>query len=738
MAERCPSRSPVIAGPPDAPFDIPAPDVLARMLLDGLGANQRAENRLVLQEAAATAYLADRERLDALGFASIGDVYTTCLKVSRTIVKERLRLHRAATARPTVRGAFLDGRVSKCQIVVLHSILADPARSEDEIAKWIDLCARKTVRELKTIARNVRRKDLERARASRMGAAPAMESPAAPVAESPPAPAPAPVPTPASTPAPAEGVPECPGDDAGAAPLDPSSDIEPDRAVIRFPAPPVFAAALEEQYELARRHLGYDASKEECWRAIIAEAGFAGRGSATESRMSRNTRPPARIPRIPPHYLGYTFEAGDHAVRLLRCLYEFLESFPEPDLSPSFSRDAARNVLIWFLQISLFRKSIDAFNARLIRSLRETRSLYVLGYDRVEDLIENELRISERSARNMVRMAVAFDSLWPLGLSFESGKIGADAVQRLHRVATIRNCRAWTRRAAQITCLQLARECDLFLALQRIDPSFQHMAPLPSGDLEAILCERLIKRHGWTLGRLKREYRNAGIRVSKGASPDPAETPSLMQKLEILVRLLQLEIWDDPPAVDDPNLDSAERQMFALARRPVVITIAGEVDLIADIRHAIAHFKGKCREKIDTWMAALGILHKARSAWTVVDPEATPARAAILKRDQYRCCVPGCSRRSHLESHHVHWRSRGGRDTIDNQITVCALHHRMIHDGHIRVTGAAPDGLMWELGCRVNDAGGRAMHGDGSHRPLLAYRGQRLREDFREDDEEDR
>jgi hypothetical protein len=78
----------------------------------------------------------------------------------------------------------------------------------------------------------------------------------------------------------------------------------------------------------------------------------------------------------------------------------------------------------------------------------------------------------------------------------------------------------------------------------------------------------------------------------------------------------------------------------------------------------------------------------------------------IRERDLGRCQVPGCSRRA-VHAHHLHARSRGGADTEDNLVALCACHHlRGIHGGYIRVRGRAPDRLVWEVGGRVW-AGGR-------------------------------
>ncbi len=70
---------------------------------------------------------------------------------------------------------------------------------------------------------------------------------------------------------------------------------------------------------------------------------------------------------------------------------------------------------------------------------------------------------------------------------------------------------------------------------------------------------------------------------------------------------------------------------------------------------------------------------------------------AIQERDGGWCKIPGCSRPS-AQDHHLVFRSHGGGNGPENQVAVCAPHHlRGIHGGLIRVSGTAPDHLVWEL-----------------------------------------
>jgi HNH endonuclease len=71
----------------------------------------------------------------------------------------------------------------------------------------------------------------------------------------------------------------------------------------------------------------------------------------------------------------------------------------------------------------------------------------------------------------------------------------------------------------------------------------------------------------------------------------------------------------------------------------------------------------------------------------------------VRERDGELCRVPMCSRAAD-DVHHIIFRSRGGTHALENQVSVCAAHHRAIHNGWIRVWNDAPDRLTWQLGVR--------------------------------------
>jgi hypothetical protein len=89
---------------------------------------------------------------------------------------------------------------------------------------------------------------------------------------------------------------------------------------------------------------------------------------------------------------------------------------------------------------------------------------------------------------------------------------------------------------------------------------------------------------------------------------------------------------------------------------------------------------------------------------------------AVFERNGWRCTAPGCTSYRHLHRHHIVFRSHSGSGVFSNLTALCWWHHqRGIHQHVLRCTGAAPDGLRFELGLR---AGGP---------PLAVYRSGEVR-----------
>jgi hypothetical protein len=76
-------------------------------------------------------------------------------------------------------------------------------------------------------------------------------------------------------------------------------------------------------------------------------------------------------------------------------------------------------------------------------------------------------------------------------------------------------------------------------------------------------------------------------------------------------------------------------------------------------------------------------------------------RRALNSRDG-GCRFPGCTHQRYVDAHHIeHW-ADGGATKLSNLVTLCRLHHRLVHEGEILIE--TPAGGGW-----------RFVHPDGRH-----------------------
>jgi HNH endonuclease len=67
-------------------------------------------------------------------------------------------------------------------------------------------------------------------------------------------------------------------------------------------------------------------------------------------------------------------------------------------------------------------------------------------------------------------------------------------------------------------------------------------------------------------------------------------------------------------------------------------------------------------------------------------------RRAARERDTCRCRFPGCESRR-VDLHHIQYWSNGGRTKLDNLVSLCRYHHRLVHERGYLIA-AARDGTF--------------------------------------------
>lgn len=69
--------------------------------------------------------------------------------------------------------------------------------------------------------------------------------------------------------------------------------------------------------------------------------------------------------------------------------------------------------------------------------------------------------------------------------------------------------------------------------------------------------------------------------------------------------------------------------------------------------------------------------------------------ARILRKRDNGCRYPGCARTRWIHFHHlIHW-AHGGPTDLDNLVSVCPFHHRLVHEGGWHISGDPNGEVTW-------------------------------------------
>jgi hypothetical protein len=210
------------------------------------------------------------------------------------------------------------------------------------------------------------------------------------------------------------------------------ADSEEERIRIRIPCSERLATKRAAAVELARRVSGEALSRWEAAEAIAAEAASAvgtpdvdedasGEGSSVRSRPERRTQSPEhglRAVRWP--WLRWAGPSGPT-----------LQAGPlETDPAEATPLDLDRQ----FRQAIAFLQRVDFEIARILRQILERRLYRELGFESFEDYVVERLDLSPRTARRLVRLARAPDSV---ATAFREGRITLLAAEAILRGAPL-------------------------------------------------------------------------------------------------------------------------------------------------------------------------------------------------------------------------------------------------------------------------------------------------------------
>ena len=313
------------------------------------------------------------------------------------------------------------------------------------------------------------------------------------------------------------------------------------------------------------------------------------------------------------------------------------------------------------------------------------------------------------AAREKVRVAHALAGLPKIAASMSRGELSYSKVRAVTRVA----CEATE---------------DTFLMIA-LHGTAHHVERLVSGYRRAQEAEEL--------SREARQHTNRGVTYSfdeDGSLVLKARLPALQGAM--LIKALDAAMETIPPteiSVDSeeewtiPHAAQRADAMAALAENYLVKRAASSKT--ADRFQVVVHVDaetlregapGRCEMEHGPSLPVQTVrrLSCDASLLTVLETEhgepldvgrktrsIPPAiRRALHTRDG-GCRFPGCTHQRYVDAHHVeHW-ADGGETKLSNLVTLCRLHHRLVHEGEIMVEAQVgggwrflhPDGRRFEI-----------------------------------------
>lgn len=330
-----------------------------------------------------------------------------------------------------------------------------------------------------------------------------------------------------------------------------------------------------------------------------------------------------------------------------------------------------------------------------------------------------DLGLEPKTARSWVRMATALGGLPLTTAAFESGAVSLDEVKVLCRYATADNEAALLELTCDHEVGDLASAVRDYLDIERAKAKPKPPTWLQMGwnedDSALWLRGEIAGVDGLMVETtLRRLATQAPLHEHAGLHRDPDELNG-----EALVQMASeaaAEDRDHDRATLVVHFDAADLKSgktsgmvgSQLIDRDELLRIACDARLQPAIDDAsgVTVGVGRTSRKIPPWL-----------------------RRLVEGRDE-GCRFPGCGRNRWTHAHHlVHW-ANGGPTNLDNLVTLCGFHHRLIHRKGWDIRGNPNGRLVFMIGGKHEYRPARSFFQPGHQRMLLdsldSYRTLRL------------
>jgi uncharacterized protein DUF222/HNH endonuclease len=341
-------------------------------------------------------------------------------------------------------------------------------------------------------------------------------------------------------------------------------------------------------------------------------------------------------------------------------------AFPEPAAEPHPSPAELHRQ---FQQAAAFANRNTYRLMVLIRQMDACAGYEAYGCRTLAHYLELVCGVTRIAARERIRVAFALEHLPGIAEAFAAGELSYSKVLAVARVATAESDAEWLAAARTHT----AEELETMAARSTPDEEGRrrlYMQPV----------NRLVTRMVIELPADEMEILNRALdRIREEAGGKLAMS-------EALVFLAADSLAGDPGPVSTAD------------RYTVVVHAGADGTVWTETANGPAPLKPAVVERLlcDTTIRLAreegdGNIFLSRRHRTI--PIVT--RRAVELRDGRRCRVSGCKHRLWLDVHHLEEYAKGGRHRLANLMLLCRYHHRMYHEGHLRIEWDKAGGLRF-------------------------------------------
>jgi hypothetical protein len=326
--------------------------------------------------------------------------------------------------------------------------------------------------------------------------------------------------------------------------------------------------------------------------------------------------------------------------------------------------------------------SLDAATHRFLTDLRELdarEGWAAQGARSCAHWLSWRCGIDLGAAREKVRVARALGGLPLVDDELRRAQLSFSKVRALTRVATPENEARLVELGRASTAAQLERICRLVDQLRPRDPATVEQA-------------RWLRTRDVPGGMVRLEVQLLPEEAARVVAACDVHAGSARERADALVTIADATLRGDQP-------DRAATEVVVHIDAATLTGNTAGAGVSAETCRRLLCDAGVVPVLEDDKGEPLGVGRKLRRF-------AGALRRALRARDGGRCRFPGCSHTRYLHSHHVEPWIHGGETSVENGVSLCSLHHRLVHEGGFAVL-SAESGFVFlgPDGGRIDDQG---------------------------------